>query len=121
MEKAKWIWFDGQQVPWDDAKTHVLSHTLHYGGGAFEGIRFYKTSKGPAVYRLQEHIERLLKSCSAIQLNLEYSAAQIEQAVLDTIAINNIEQGYIRPLAFWGTGDLRIISDALEKHLIIAV
>ena len=74
MEKANWIWFDGKMVPWDEAKTHVLSHTLHYGGGAFEGIRFYKTDDGVAIFRLREHVERLLYSCKAIELVLPFSA-----------------------------------------------
>lgn len=120
MRKADWIWFDGKLVDWDDARVHVLSHTLHYGGGAFEGIRFYQTAKGPAVFRLKEHVERLIYSCDAIEMTLNYSSAEIESAILETIKANELQEGYIRPLAFWGAGDLRIISHDLPVHLSVA-
>lgn len=120
MKKADWIWFDNKMVPWQDATTHVLSHTLHYGGGAFEGIRFYKTPNGSAIFRLKEHVERLFYSCSILGLELNYSKLEIETAIKETIVKNKLSEGYIRPLAFWGEGNLRIISNDLPVHLIIA-
>ena len=120
MKKSEWIWFDGKMVPWDEAKTHVLSHTLHYGGGAFEGIRFYKTDHGVAIFRLKEHVERLIYSCQAIGLDLPYSVTEIIEFIKYTVSQNNLSEGYIRPLAFWGAGDLRVASQNLPVHLIIA-
>ena len=120
MQKTDWIWFDGKQVPWDEATIHVSAHSLHYGGGAFEGIRFYKTERGPAIFRLHDHVKRLIYSCQAIDLNLPFSLEEIEQAIIDTVKINKLEEGYIRPLAFWGAGDLRIAAQDLPVHLKVA-
>lgn len=120
MKKSDWIWFDGELVPWDKATTHVLSHTLHYGGGAFEGIRFYKTELGVAVFRLKEHVERLIYSCKAINLDLPYRCEEIIEFIKESIVQNKLTQGYIRPLAFWGQGDLRVCAKNLPVHLVIA-
>lgn len=120
MQKSQWIWFDGKLVPWENAKTHVLSHTLHYGGGAFEGIRFYKTESGVAIFRLKEHVERLLYSCKAIELALPYSCEELMEAIKLTVVENKLTQGYIRPLAFWGEGDLRVAAKNLPAHFIVA-
>ncbi len=120
MKKSDWIWFDGKMVPWQDATTHVLSHSLHYGGGAFEGIRFYKTERGSAIFRLKEHVERLLYSCKTIGLNLPYSQEELESSIKETVSKNVLTQGYIRPLAFLGLGDLRVAAKNSPLHLIIA-
>lgn len=120
MQQSDWIWFDGKMVPWADAKTHVLSHTLHYGSGAFEGIRFYNTDRGPAVFRLKEHVDRLIYSANVIGIELPYSNEQIEQAILKTVRENGLTQGYIRPLVFLGLGDLRVSAKNSPVHLIIA-
>ena len=120
MSNANWIWFDNKMVPWQQATTHVLSHTLHYGGGAFEGIRFYQTDRGPAIFRLEDHVERLLYSCKSIGIELSYNQIEIEEAIKETVRRNKLAQGYIRPLAFLGEGNLRIVAKDLPVHLIIA-
>lgn len=102
MQKLKKIWIDGRLVDWQDAQIHILTHTLHYGGGVFEGIRCYKTAKGPAVFRLKEHIERLLYSASVLEMVVPFSQEQIEQAVLQIIKVNEVEECYIRPIIFFG-------------------
>ncbi|MEK9153400.1 MAG: branched-chain amino acid transaminase [Patescibacteria group bacterium] len=102
MQKLKKIWLDGQLVDWADAQTHILTHTLHYGGGVFEGIRCYKTATGPAIFRLKEHIERLFYSASVLQMAVPFSQEQIEQAVLQIIKVNEVEECYVRPLIFFG-------------------
>lgn len=102
MQKLKKIWLDGQLIDWPDAQVHILTHTLHYGGGVFEGIRCYKTAKGPAVFRLREHIERLFYSASVLEMALPFSQKQIEQAILQTIKTNEVEECYVRPLIFFG-------------------
>ena len=120
MKKTQWIWFDGEVVAWEKATTHVLSHTLHYGGGAFEGIRFYQTEDGPAIFRLKEHVERLFYSCNVIGLKIKYSPDELATAIKDIVRENKLQQGYIRPLVFWGEGDLRIVSEGLPVHTVIA-
>lgn len=105
MKKAEFIWMDDRLVKWEDAKVHVLTHTLHYGFGVFEGIRFYKQKDGSsAVFRLKEHIERLLNSAKIIGLPLELTEEYIINAVVETIKKNGIEEGYIRPIIFLGDG-----------------
>ncbi len=98
VQATKKIWMDGRYVDWDDAQVHVLSHTLHYGLGAFEGIRCYDTVRGPAVFRLSEHMERLLQSAHIAGLKVPYSQQELEQAVLDTIKINDVRECYIGSL-----------------------
>ena len=99
------IWMDGQLVPWDDARVHVLTHTLHYGLGVFEGIRCYRTADGrSAVFRLGEHVRRLLESAHINLMEVPFSREQIEQGVVDTLRANGLAEGYIRPLAFIGDG-----------------
>jgi branched-chain amino acid aminotransferase len=104
MQPTKYIWMNGTFTPWDEAKVHVMTHALHYGGGAFEGIRVYKTDKGPAVFRLREHMERLLYSAQAIGLIIPHSADALCEATCELLTRNALEQGYIRPLAFYGYG-----------------
>lgn len=104
METTEFIWQNGGFVRWDDAKIHVLTHALHYGGGAFEGIRFYKTSKGPAIFRLREHIERLIYSMGVLQMESKYSVDALCEATIELVRRNKLEQGYIRPLAYYGYG-----------------
>ncbi len=102
MDTTDFIWMDGEFVKWADAKVHVLSHTLHYGSGAFEGIRLYKTGIGPAIFRLQEHTKRLFYSMQSQKLSIPYTEQAISDAIVETVRINKLEQGYIRPLAFLG-------------------
>ena len=105
MKKAKYIWMDDRLVKWEEAQVHVLTHTLHYGFGVFEGIRFYKQENGvSAVFRLKEHIERLLNSAKIIGLHTDLTEEHIINAVIKTIKENGIEEGYIRPIIFLGDG-----------------
>jgi branched-chain amino acid aminotransferase len=106
---TKKIWMDGTLVDWDDAKVHVLSHTLHYGTGAFEGIRAYKTSQGPAIFRLREHMERLSRSCRILMMDLPYSVDDLCQAAIDVVAVNELVDGcYIRPIVYLGYGEMGV-------------
>ncbi len=104
INKTDKIWMDGTFVQWDSAKVHILTHTLHYGLGAFEGIRCYDTPKGPAVFRLKEHVERLFNSAKIFLLDIPFTEEQICNAVLETIKINNIKECYIRPIVYIGYG-----------------
>jgi branched-chain amino acid aminotransferase len=108
MQTTEKIWFNGKFLPWQDAQVHVLSHTLHYGGGAFEGIRFYKTPKGPAIFRLQDHVERLLYSARALRLSLPYTAEEIGNIIQEVVRVNQLEEGYVRPIAFYGYGKMGV-------------
>ncbi|KTD27157.1 D-alanine-aminotransferase [Legionella maceachernii] len=102
MQTTETIWQNGKFVPWADAKIHVLSHTLHYGGGAFEGIRFYKTAQGPAIFRLIDHVDRFLYSAATLKMQLAYSKEEIISAIKEVVRNSNLEAGYIRPIAFYG-------------------
>ena len=110
VEKSEKIWLDGKLVPWEDAQVHILTHTLHYGLGVFEGIRCYETEDGRgAVFRLREHMERLGDSASIVELELPYSLEDLEQAVLGVLRANRLSEGYIRPLAFLGEGAMGLL------------
>lgn len=104
MEPTQFIWMNGSFVPWHDAKVHVMTHSLHYGDGAFEGIRAYKTERGGAVYRLREHMERLQYSSQVLGMEVPYSVDQLCEATCELLRRNDLEQGYIRPLVFHGYG-----------------
>ena len=100
------IWFNGELVPWHEAKVHVLTHALHYGSGVFEGIRAYKTERGPAVFRLTDHLERLRRSAKLYYMELPYTVAELAQATKELIHTNGLEHCYIRPLVFRGYGEM---------------
>jgi branched-chain amino acid aminotransferase len=102
MQKAKTIWMNGQMVPWDDAKVHVLSHALHYGSAVFEGIRAYKTAGGPAIFRLAEHIDRLFESAKIYRMDIPYTREQVVRACIDVVGANELEECYLRPLVYRG-------------------
>ncbi len=105
VEKAKYIWLDGDFIPWDEARVHILTHTLHYGLGVFEGIRAYHCEDGrTAVFRLREHIQRLFDSAHVMQLAIPFSKAQVEEACLEILRRNQQKEAYIRPLVFIGDG-----------------
>jgi len=108
MQKAEKIWFDGKLVPWDEATVHVSAHVLHYGSSIFEGIRAYATERGPAVFCLGPHIERLFNSAKIYRLEIPYTPQEIEQAILETIRVNGHKSCYIRPLVFRGAGGLGV-------------
>jgi branched-chain amino acid aminotransferase len=108
MQTTKFIWFNGKLVPWDEAKIHVLTHTLHYGGGTFEGIRFYKTSQGSAIFRLKDHVERLFYSANALKMPLKYTREEVTAAIIEVGKVNGLEEGYIRPLLYYGYGKMGV-------------
>jgi len=106
IEKADKIWMNGELVDWDLANVHVLTHTLHYGNGVFEGIRAYETDNGPAVFRLTPHIERLFRSAKILCIDIPYSVDELVDAVKETVKVNNLPSCYIRPLAYLSYGEM---------------
>lgn len=108
ITKASKIWANGKLIDWDDAKIHVLSHVVNYGSSIFEGIRCYKTSKGPAVFRLGDHVNRLFNSCKIYRLEISYSPEQISDSILDLVRVNKMEACYIRPIVLRGYGDIGV-------------
>ena len=104
IPKTEKIWMDGKFVDWDDAKVHVLTHTLHYGLGIFEGIRCYETGKGSAIFRLGEHVDRLFNSAHIFLMEIPYSKKEIKDAIIETVRVNKIKSCYIRPLVYIGYG-----------------
>ena len=114
------IWYDGKLVPWREATTHVLTHTLHYGMGVFEGVRAYQTDKGIAIFRLAEHTRRLFASAKILGMQIPYSEEQINQAICDTVRENKLETAYIRPMCFYGAEGLGLHADNLTVHAIVA-
>jgi len=121
MQETEKIWMNGELVPWADAKVHVLSHAMHYGSGVFEGIRAYATDRGPAVFRLMDHLRRLERSSEVYFMQLPYGIEELRQATHDVIAANGIETCYVRPLAFRGYGELGINPLNCPVDVIIAV
>lgn len=114
------IWFDGKLVEWRDAKIHVLTHTLHYGCGAFEGVRAYNTVNGTAIFRLQEHTERLLNSAKILRMNVPFTAEQINAAQLEVVRVNKLQSCYIRPLTWIGDKKLGVSPKGNTIHLMVA-
>lgn len=108
IQPSEKIWKNGQLIPWKDATVHVLTHGLHYGTGAFEGIRCYGTEKGPAVFKLREHMVRLHTSAKAIQMKIPYSVDQLCEATKETIRANNLDSCYIRPISFFGVSGIGV-------------
>ncbi|MEL6893939.1 MAG: aminotransferase class IV, partial [Actinomycetota bacterium] len=100
------IWMNGELVPWEQAQVHVLTHTLHYGMGVFEGIRAYETAQGPAVFRLTEHIERLFASAQILGMEIPYTVDELIAATKETVAATGLSSCYIRPLAYFGYGEM---------------
>ena len=122
LQKTEFIWFDGKLVPWDQAQVHVLAHGLHYGTGVFEGIRAYACPDGSsAVFRLPEHSKRLVNSAKILGINMPYTADEISKAIVETVVANKLSEGYIRPLAFAGEGDMGVFPGNNPTHVIIAV
>jgi branched-chain amino acid aminotransferase len=102
MEKCTKIWMNGKMVDWDDAHIHVLSHVVHYGSSIFEGARCYRTPKGPAIFRLSDHTKRLFDSCKIYRMEIPYSPEQIDEAIVELIKVNELDECYIRPLVYRG-------------------
>ena len=114
------IWMNGDMVPWEDAKIHVLTHTLHYGTGVFEGIRAYQTDEGTAVFRLTEHIERLYNSGKILGMPMPYSVPEIVQACKDVVADSGLDACYLRPIAYYGYGEMGLATGACTVDISIA-
>jgi branched-chain amino acid aminotransferase len=121
MHETEKIWMNGELVAWQDAKVHVLSHVLHYGSGVFEGIRAYSTDRGPAVFRLMDHLRRLERSSEIYFMDLPYGIEELRAATHEVIAVNGLDACYIRPLAFRGYGELGINPLTCPVDVIIAV
>ena len=114
------IWYDGKLVDWRSATTHVLTHTLHYGMGVFEGVRAYKTDKGAAIFRLQDHTDRLFNSAHILQMKMPFDKATIMEAQKAAVRENKLESAYIRPMAFYGAEAMGIAAKTLSTHVICA-
>ncbi|MBD3163982.1 branched-chain amino acid transaminase [Candidatus Woesearchaeota archaeon] len=121
MNETKYIWMDGKFIDWKDAKIHVLTHTLHYGMGVFEGIRFYETDKGAAVFRLKEHTKRLFNGAKKTFMDVQFSEEEINNAVVETIVKNGVKAGYIRPIFFYGYGKMGLDPHGAPVNCSIAV
>jgi branched-chain amino acid aminotransferase len=114
------IWMDGELVPWREAKVHVLTHSLHYGMGVFEGVRAYKTDKGAAIFRLQEHTDRLFGSAHIMMMPVPFDKATINAAQITSVRDNRLESAYIRPLLFYGAEGMGLRADNLKVHAMVA-
>lgn len=121
IEKTEKIWMDGELVPWDEARVHVLAHSLHYGSGVFEGIRTYSTSSGPAVFRLTDHIERLLDSAKLVMMEIPYSRDELVDACKLTVRESGLDSCYVRPIAFLGYGEIGLNPLPCPVNVSIAV
>ncbi len=114
------IWYDGELVPWREANTHVLTHSLHYGMGVFEGVRAYNTPDGTAIFRLQAHTDRLFDSAHIMGMKIPFTKEEINEATRAAVRENGLESAYIRPLAFYGSEGMGIRADNLKVHVVIA-
>jgi branched-chain amino acid aminotransferase len=119
-DRDGFIWMDGEFVDWREAKVHVLTHTLHYGVGVFEGVRAYPTANGPAIFRLQRHTERLLQSAKIMGMVIPFPADVINAAQIEIIKKNKLESGYLRPMAYYGSEAMGLHAKGLKVHLSIA-
>lgn len=114
------IWYNGEMVDWRSAQTHVLTHTLHYGMGVFEGVRAYKTDQGAAIFRLQDHTDRLFDSAKIMGIKMPFSKEELNQAQKDAVRLNNLESGYLRPMVFLGSEAMGLRADNLSVNVIVA-
>jgi len=119
-DRDGFIWLDGQWVNWRDAKVHVLTHTLHYGCGVFEGLRAYHTDKGPAIFKMREHTDRLYRSAHIMNMPMPFSKDEIDQAQRDAITKNKLDSAYIRTMCFYGSEGMGLRADNLKVHVMVA-
>ena len=119
-DRDGFIWFDGEMVPWREAKVHVLTHTLHYGMGVFEGVRAYNTVGGTAIFRLQEHTDRLFRSAKIMNMPMPFSKDELNAAQLAAVRDNGLDSAYIRPMCFYGSEGMGLRADNLKTHVIVA-
>jgi len=118
-DRDGWIWYDGKLVPWRDANTHVLTHTLHYGMGVFEGVRCYNTVDGPAIFRLRDHTNRLFNSAAIYQMKIPFTREEIEAAHVACVRENKLESCYIRPIVFYGSNALGVAAKSNPVRVAI--
>ncbi|MGO1234301.1 MAG: branched-chain amino acid transaminase [Marinobacter sp.] len=114
------IWLDGEMVPWREAKTHVLTHTLHYGLGCFEGVRAYNTANGPALFRLKEHTDRLFRSAHILNMKMPFTKEELNAAQCAAVRENNLDEAYLRPMVFLGSEGMGLRADNLNSHVMVA-
>lgn len=114
------IWFDGEWYPWRDAKTHILTHSLHYGMGFFEGLRAYETAQGPAIFRLQDHTDRFFRSAKILNMPIEFSKEELNKIQIEAIKRNNLKSGYIRPICYYGSEGMGLHAENLKTHVCIS-
>jgi branched-chain amino acid aminotransferase len=115
------IWFDGEMVPWRDAKVHVLTHTLHYGLGVFEGVRAYKTKdRGTCIFRMQEHTDRLFNSAHIMRMDMSVTKEQVNEAQRMVVRENGLDEAYLRPMCFYGAEGMGLRAENLKMHVIVA-
>jgi len=119
-DRDGWIWYDGAMVPWRDATTHVLTHTLHYGMGVFEGVRCYQTSRGPSIFRLRDHTERLFRSAHIFGMKIPFGKDEIDAAQLACVRDNKLESCYLRPIAFYGSTAMGVAAKSNPVRVAIA-
>ncbi|WP_438461992.1 branched-chain amino acid transaminase [Marinomonas sp. PE14-40] len=119
-DRDGFIWLDGEMVDWRDAKIHVLTHTLHYGMGVFEGVRAYETPKGPAIFRLEEHTDRLFRSAHILNMPMPCTKEEVNQAHVKSIQENKLASAYIRPMCFYGSEGMGLRADNLQTHTMVA-
>ena len=117
-DRDGFIWMNGELVDWRDAKVHVLTHTLHYGAGVFEGVRAYKTSRGTEIFRLEDHTRRLFNSAKILRLEIPYTPAEISAAQLEVLRANKLEEGYLRPMAFLGSEAMGLRAEGLSVNAV---
>lgn len=121
LKKTEKIWMDGKFVDWDNANVHILTHSMHYGLAVFEGIRCYETPRGPAIFRLKEHVERLFSSAHIFLMKIPFTREEIEKAIVETVRINKIKECYIRPLVYIGYGAMGLYPKENPINVSIAV
>ena len=114
------IWLDGEMVPWQEAKVHVLTHTFHYGLGVFEGVRAYNTSQGAAIFRLQEHTDRLFRSAHILRMEMPFDKGTLSEAQREVVRANGLDEAYIRPMCFLGSEGMGLRADNLKTHVMVA-
>ena len=117
---SKVIWKNGTYEKWEDTSVHILSHTMHYGTGCFEGVRAYNTEKGPAIFRLEDHTNRLFEAANKLSINIPYSPEEINQVQKEIFAKNDLKEGYLRPIVFLGSESLGIRATELSVNVAVA-
>ncbi|MDQ6973270.1 MAG: aminotransferase class IV, partial [Mariprofundaceae bacterium] len=114
------IWLDGEMVPWREAKVHVLTHTLHYGMGVFEGVRAYRAEKGTAIFRLEDHTNRLFRSAKIMNMPMPFTKDELNAAQLAAVRDNDLDSAYLRPMVFYGSEGMGLRADNLKSHAMVA-